>query len=43
VICEKYGWTYEEYMNTPNDFLFVVQEMYRIETRNASKKNKKLL
>jgi len=42
VICEKYSWTYQEYMKTPIEFLDLVQEMYRIETKKSNKQNKKL-
>jgi len=42
VICEKYSWTYQEYMKTPTDFLDLVQEMYRIEAKNINKQKKKL-
>lgn len=35
-ICKDYGWTYEQYMDTPQFFLDNIKEVYRID----SQKNK---
>ena len=40
-LCERYGWTYIEYINQPNWFLDLVHEKYRIDCKRQEMANRK--
>lgn len=35
VICEMYGWTYEDYLNQPVHFLKLIKEKLSIDAQKA--------
>jgi len=40
-ICKDFGWTYYEYMESPQPFIDLIQEMYRIDSqKNDNNSNK---
>lgn len=44
VICENFGWTFEEYNNQPDYFIELIKQKMRIDAQrseNELKKNKK--
>ena len=43
VICETFGWTYDDYLNQPVFFIELIKEKMKIDAQrslNESKKNK---
>lgn len=38
-ICKDFGWTYQNYMETPQYFLDLIKEMYRIDSQKNNPKN----
>jgi len=41
VICEKYGWTYNEYLEQPKPFIDLIKDKMRIDAQVAEKESKK--
>ncbi len=41
VICEKYGWTYDEYLDQPVDFIYLISERMSIDAQEQDKAAKK--
>ena len=41
LICERMGWTYEEYLTSPTRFLIAITEMIKAEANERNKQNKK--
>lgn len=39
LICDRFKWTYQEYMETPIDFIFNVQAMMTAEASESKRKN----
>ena len=39
-ICEKFGWTLEQYLNQPNWFLDIIKEKMRVEGEYQRKQEK---
>lgn len=37
-ICKDFGWTYSEYMDSPQFFIDLIQEMYRIDSQKSNNK-----
>lgn len=42
VICEMFGWTYDEYMDQPQPFLDLIKEKIRIDTQIREKEIKRM-
>lgn len=40
MICEQYGWTYQEYLDAPISFIALIKERMRIDAKEAEKANK---
>lgn len=40
-LCEKYGWTYSEYMSNPQWFLDLIERKYVIDAKRAEMASKK--
>jgi hypothetical protein len=38
-ICKDFCWTYFEYMETPQFFIDLIKEMYRIDSQKQNKKD----
>ena len=38
IICQKYGWTYNEYMETPNWFIELIVEKFKIDSQKQNQK-----
>jgi len=41
VICQEYGWTYEQYMSQPFWFIRLVQEKMSRDSKERNRANKK--
>jgi len=41
VICEKYGWTYGEYLDQPVDFIHLIAERMSIDAKEQEQAAKK--
>jgi len=37
-ICERFGWTYNEYVNQPTFFIDLIKEKMRIDSQKQNKK-----
>lgn len=40
VICETFGWTYNEYMDTPQDFIDLIKEKMKIDSQKMKNAHK---
>lgn len=41
MLCKSMGWTYEDYMNTPQWFIEVLQGMFQADAQKANREMKK--
>lgn len=41
IICEKYGWTYDQYLDQPVPFINLIVERMRIDALEAAQQAKK--
>ncbi|MCK5015451.1 MAG: hypothetical protein KAS32_00100 [Candidatus Peribacteraceae bacterium] len=41
VVCEKFGWTYEEYMNQPLDFIELIKHKYKVDGKRQTMQSKR--
>lgn len=39
-ICKDFSWTYYDYMESPQPFIDLIQEMYRIDSQKNVNRNK---
>lgn len=42
VICEAFGWTYEEYNSQPIEFIDLIREKMKVDAQKAENENKKV-
>ena len=42
IICESFGWTYQEYIEQPTWFINLIKERMQIDAKNQSQELKKL-
>lgn len=41
LICEKYGWTYEQYMEQPEFFIELIIQKIKVDNQREEHQNKK--
>lgn len=41
VICEAFGWTFQEYLDQPEFFVELIREKMKIDAQRAEKQSKK--